>query len=111
MKVKQFIKEHKMEVAVAVGSAAVVAIYGLTTGYKVGRQVELDSSIAKFGQGAKIVNDAAKASNNLYVNTLDKAKTVKFKDLGELVKQAVDFDPKHLEDDVIGLFVMTKSEN
>ena len=110
MKMKQFIKEHKMEVAVAVSSAAVVVISGLT-GYKVGQQVKLGNGIMKFGQGSKIMNDAAKASNNLYVNTLDKAKTVKFKDLGELVKQAVDFDSKHLEDDVIGLFVMTKSEH
>lgn len=109
MKVKKFIEEHKMEVAVAFGSAAVVVISGLA-GYQVGRQLKLGNSIMKFGEGAKIVNDAAKVSNNLYVNTLDKATTVKFKDLGELVKKAVDLDPKHLEDDVIGLFVMTKAE-
>ena len=45
-------------------------------------------------------------SNNCYVGLLGD-KTVKFKDLGELAKEAIDLDPSHLEDIVTGMFVTT----
>ena len=45
-------------------------------------------------------------SNNCYVGLLGD-KNVKFKDLGELAKEAIDLDPLHLEDIVTGMFVTT----
>lgn len=48
-------------------------------------------------------------SKNYYADILEPGEVVKFKDLGELAKKAIEFDASHLEDTVTGMFVLTKT--
>ena len=106
-RVKKFVKEHGGKI-VAIGVVATgTAIVGLAC-YKLGD----NHGFKRFGNAIckhETVMDFIRAdlmSNNCYVGLLGD-KTVKFKDLGELAKEAIDLDPLHLEDIVTGMFVTT----
>lgn len=107
MKVKEFWEEHKGKIETAAIVGGVIA--NCVIWYKVGRQYEFKRICKAFGGGMGTVLNAAQNTNNLYVRTIG-PDDVKFKDLGKLAKDAVEFDPSHLEDTIKGVFVFTKHE-
>lgn len=58
----------------------------------------------------KLITDIHGITNNTYVRTVAPDNVVKFKELGKLAQEAIDLDASHLEDDVVGLFVMTNNK-
>ena len=106
-RVKKFVKEHGGEIALSIGVIAVAATW-CAVGYKLGDK----HGFERFGNAIckhETVMDFIRGdlmSNNCYVGLLGD-KNVKFKDLGELAKEAIDLDPLHLEDIVTGMFVTT----
>ena len=108
MKVKEFWEEHKDKIATAAIVGGVIA--NCVVWYKVGQRCEFKHWVKKFNGGFGRVMLAALKSDGLYSRTLIGTDTVvKFKDLGELAKNAVEFEgsKEHLEDVVNGLYVFT----
>lgn len=46
----------------------------------------------------------------MYVRTYAPNNVVKFKDFTKVAQEAIDFDPSHLNDTIVGLFVMTNPD-
>lgn len=107
MKVKEFWEEHKEKIEIAAIVGGVIA--NCVIWHKVGRQYEFKRICKAFGGGMGNILNAAQNTNNLYVRTLS-TDSVKFKDLGKLAKDAVEFDSSHLEDTIKGVFVFTNHE-
>lgn len=106
-KMKEFVEKHKKAITV-VGVGAVLATSGLV-GYKVGQKVMLSDLIKKANsdEALKTITDTYANVHNTYIRTLLPEDGVKFKELGKLAQDAIDFDASHLEDTVVGMFVMT----
>lgn len=106
-KMKEFVEKHKKAIAV-VSVGAVLATSGLV-GYKVGQKVVLSDLLKKANsdKALKTITDVYANTHNTYVRTLLPEDGVKLKDLGKLAQEAIDFDASHLEDTVVGMFVMT----
>lgn len=102
MKIKEFVEKNKKAVKIA-GAVAVVTASGLI-GYKIGKRVEVKS--------LKDIVESWCRSGTRYSRVLTPdEEVVRFKDLGRLAQEAIDFDASHLNDEIVGMFVMTKPKN
>lgn len=109
MKVKEFWEEHKE----IIESAAIVGgiIANCVIWYKVGRQQELKHWVKKFHGGfGNVMLTALRSDGGLYSrNLIIDGKVMKFKDLGKLAEDAINFEGSkdHLEETIKGLYVFT----
>lgn len=106
-KVKEFVEEHKKAITV-IGAGVALVTSGLV-GYKVGQKVVRSDLLKKADsdQVLKTFYEVYANTRNTYVSTLTSGDGVKFKELGKLAQEAIDLDASHLDDTVIGMFVMT----
>lgn len=109
MKVKEFWEEHKDKIVTAAIVGGTIA--NCVVWYKVGRRCEFNHWAKKFHGGFwNIMLSSLNSDAGLYCRRLiGKDTVVKFKDLGELAKEAVAWEgsKEHLEDVVNGLYVFT----
>lgn len=81
-------------------------------GYKIGKRVEVKRFMNGFGhKSLKHIVESWCRSGARYVRVLAPGEVVLFKDLGKLTQEAIDFDASHLNDEIIGMFVMTNPKN
>lgn len=106
MNVKKIWEDHKGTIC-AVGGIALGTGLIFLGGYMCGK----DAMLRSFKKSARIqsVFEGIERSDSLYGHILGPKDIKKFKDLGELAKEAIEFDPSHLNDDVVALYVMTNS--
>lgn len=106
-KMKKFVEEHKTAIIV-IGAGAAALTCGVI-GYKVGQKVTYGDLLRKADSNTtlKTITDMYANTRSTYVRTLLPEDGVKFKELGKLAQEAIDFDVSHLEDTVVGMFVMT----
>lgn len=110
-KMKEFVEKHKTAIIV-IGAGAAALTCG-AIGYKLGGKEfeEFKKSIGceKFFNSLRSAIDS---TGSYYVRTFGPEDTVKFKDIGDLAKEAIDFGAtaEHMEDNIVGLFVLTRPE-
>lgn len=110
-KMKEFVEKHKAKIIV-IGTGAAALSCGII-GYKLGERkfTVLKNSFRDetFMETLRyVIND----SKNYYVRTFGPENIVKFKDLKDLATEAIKFgaSSEHLEDNIVGMFVMTRPE-
>ena len=106
MNVKKIWEDHKGTIC-AVGGIALGTGLIFLGGYMYGK----DAMLSSFKKSTRIqsVFDGLERSNMMYSRTFAPKDLKKFKDLGELAKDAIEFDPSHLNDDIVAFYVMTNS--
>lgn len=106
MNVKKIWEDHKGTIC-AVGGIALGTGLIFLGGYMCGK----DAMLSSFKKSTRIksVFEGLERSNMMYSRTFAPEDLRKFKDLGELAKEAIEFDPSHLSDDIVALYVMTNS--
>lgn len=111
MKIKEFVEKNEKAIKIA-GAVVVVTASGLI-GYKIGKRVEVKRFMNGFGdKSLKDIVESWWRSGARYVRVLaPDEEVVQFKDLGKLTQEAIDFDPSHLNDEIIGMFIMTNPKN
>lgn len=111
MKIKEFVEKNKKAVKIA-GAVAVVTASGLI-GYKIGKRVEVKRFMNVFeNKSFKDIVESWCRSGACYSRVLaPDEEVVQFKDLGRLAQEAIDFDASHLNDEIIGMLVMTNPKN
>lgn len=104
MNAKKFWEDHKGTIC-AVGGIALGSGLIFLGGYMCGK----DATLRWFNRSPRIrsVFEGIERSKMMYSSISGPGKMKKFKDLGELVKEAIEFDPTHLNDDIVALYVMT----
>ena len=109
MKVKEFWEEHKEKIETAAIVGGVIA--NCVIWYKVGRLQEFKHWVKKFNGGfGNVMRTALYSDGGLYSrNLIADGKVVKFKDLGKLAEDAINFEDSkdHLEETIKGLYVFT----
>lgn len=106
MNVKKIWEDHKGMIC-AIGGVALGTGLIFLGGYMCGKNA-LPSSFKKSIR-VQSVFEGLKRSDSMYSRILGPENIKKFKDLGELAKDAIELDPSHLNDDVVALYVMTNS--
>lgn len=111
MKIKEFVEKNEKAIKIA-GAVVIVTASGFI-GYKVGKRVEVKKFMDSFGnKSLKDIVNAWLRSGARYIRVLTPdEEVVQFKDLGKLAQEAIDFDTSHLNDEIIGMFVMTNPKN
>ena len=106
MNVKKIWEDHKGAIC-AVGGIALGTGLIFLGGYMCGK----DAMLSSFKKSTRIqsVFEGLEHSEMMYSSIFSPEKMKKFKDLGELAKDAIEFDPSHLNDDIVALYVMTNS--
>lgn len=111
-KVKKFVEEHKA-ITIGVGIGAAVVTSGII-GHKIGVNKTYEA-IRKWINDDKFCELLAGAIDNskgLFAQTYGPDKIVKFKELGTVAKEAIEFDGSKdfLNDNIVGMFVLTNHE-
>lgn len=108
-KIKKFYEEHQTAFTCA-GIGLMAATWGFV-GYKVGSAEKTAHVVKKITDdlGIQAFLEAHAMGNNMYGHTFSPERRVAFKELDKLAKSAIAFDASHLEDKVIGMFVVTES--
>ncbi len=111
MKIKEFVEKNEKAIKIA-GAVVVVTASGFI-GYKIGKRVEIKRFMNGFGnKSLKDIVESWCRSEARYVRIIaPDEEIVQFKDLNRLAQEAIDFDASHLNDEIIGMFVMTKPKN
>ena len=111
-RVKKFVEENK---AIVIGAG--VGVAALTSGiicYKLGSKSMFESIRKTFGDDRlmKTMITAVGNSTTYYERTLGPDEIVKFKELGTLAKEAVEFGDSqtHLNENIVGVFVLMNPE-
>lgn len=111
-KVKKFVEENK---AIVIGAG--VGVAALTSGiicYRLGSKSMFESIRKRFANDhfMKTMITAVGDSKNYYVRTLGPDEIMKFKELGSLAKEAIEYGESqtHLNDNIVGMFVLTNPE-
>lgn len=110
-KMKEFVEKHKKAIIV-IGTGAAVLTCG-AIGYKLGRK-EFEAFKKSIGSEEFFdsLQMAIAGSSNYYVKLLGPEKIVKFKDIGNLANEAIEFadSASHMEDNIVGMFVLIRPE-
>lgn len=110
-KMKEFVEKHKTKIIV-IGAGAAALTCGVI-GYKLGKK-EFETFKESIGceRFFNSLQAAIDCSDNYYVRTFGPEDIVKFKDIGTLAKEAIEFGASadHMEDNVVGMFVLTRPE-
>lgn len=110
-KMKQFVEDHKTAMIV-IGASAVSLTCGLV-GYKLGgRTFGLFKKSIGNDKFFEMIRSAIDSSTDYYGRTFGPNEIVKFKDLTNLAKDAIDCSESgpHMEDNIVGLFILTRTE-
>lgn len=107
-KIKKFMEDHQKAITIA-GGAAMAFTYGF-----IGYQIGVNSKAVRGTKllfeeiGVQRFLEAYEQTHCMYAHVFSPERMVEFKELDKLAKSAIAFDPSHLTDKVVGLFVVTK---
>lgn len=110
-KMKEFMEKHKTKIIV-IGTGAAALTCGVI-GYKLGeRKFTVLKNSFRDETFMKTLRYVINNSKNYYVRTFGSENIVKFKGLKDLATEAIEFgaSSEHLEDNIVGIFVMTRPE-
>ena len=106
-KIKKFVKEYQTELIIA-GLGIATFSYGAfcQRAWTSNRSYVIRKK--KYGPGMDAFLNTYLKTGVMYGHILEEGDGMKFAELCKLAKTAVDFDPTHLNDKILGLFVVTK---